>query len=171
MAVTAVGRQQAGTLKTFKTSGGDAAISMSAVSSAAARQSVKLDFGPTWAQLWAVQATNDLAGPTAGNTVDFFLSPSDSATAGTGNCAGCTGADAAYTGIASNLAASLKLLQYIGSAQCTADVAAQVSHVGTFRPISRYMSLVVVNNSGGAFATSTNSQYVFRPLEDTSEPS
>lgn len=173
MAVTAVGRQQVGTLKTVKGSGGDAAITVTSVANAAARQAAKLDLGATFAQLWELQATSDLAAtPTAGNTIDFYWSPSDSATAATGNCGGASGADAAYTGIASNLAASLKLLQFIGSQVVTADVAAQVAHVGSFRPISRYGCLIVVNNSGAAYVSNaTNSQFVFRPIEDTSEAS
>lgn len=173
MAVTGVGRQQVGTLKTIKGSGGDAAITVTSLANAAARQAVKLDFGATIAALVALQATSDLAAtPTAGNTIDFYISWSDSGTAGTGNTGGASGTDAPYTGIASNLAASLKLLDYIGSQIVTADVAAQVAHVGTFRPKARYGCLIMVNNSGAAFvANTTNSQYVFRPLEETQEPS
>lgn len=177
MAIQAAFRQQAGVLKTYKGSGGDAAITMTSVANAAARQGVKLDLGSaaqadgTFATLWSLQASCDLAAtPTAGNTIDFYLSTSDSSVAGTGNTGGASGTDAAYTGISSDLTASLKLLQYIGSMICTADVTVQVGHVGTFRPVSRYVCLIVVNNSGAAFvANATNTQFVFRPLEDTQE--
>jgi hypothetical protein len=173
MTITGAFRQQVGTLKVVKGTGGDAAITMTSVVNTAARQAVKLDLGATFATLWALQATSDLAAtPSAGQTVDFYWSPSDSATAGTGNCAGATGTDAAYTGENSNLSASLKMLQYIGSQVVTASVTAQVAHVGTFRPVSRYGCLIVVNNAGSSFvANATNSQFVLRPLEDTSEAS
>lgn len=148
---------------------------MSGVANAAARQGVKLDFGATHATRWAVKSLIELAAtPTAGNTVDLYLSPSDSATAGTDNAAGCTGTDAAYTGINSNLTASLKLLQYIGSIIVTADptTTTQQSDAITFRPRARYNSLVVVNNSGAAWVgNNTNTAFTFRPLEETQEAS
>lgn len=172
MAITAAGRQQNGTLKTIKASGGDAAITMTSVANGAARQSVLLDLGATYAQLWALQATIEpTSAPTAGNTVDFYISPSDSATPGSLTCGNASGTDAAYTGIAT-LATSLKLLQFVGSLVVTADNSAQTGHVGTFRPVSRYLNLIVVNNMGVAWvANSTNAKFVLRPLEDTSEAS
>jgi len=173
MAITATFRQQVGTSKTFKSSGGDAAITMTSVADAAARQSVKLDLGATFATMWRVNAAVEMAAtPTAGKTVDLFWAPSGSATAGTDNPANVSGTDAAYTGYSSNLAASVKQLVYIGSliltAQATSTV--QVGEVGTFRPSARYGSLVVVNSGGSAFHSSaTNVVFTFTPLEETAE--
>lgn len=177
MAVTAVGRSQAGTAFTFKGSGGSAAITVTSLANAAARQSVKLDISAaspgdgTFATRFRIKAICDLAAtPVAGNSIDLYWAPSDSATAGTDNPAGVSGTDAAYTGIASDLTASLRLLLYIGSMTVTADVAAQSAYVGVFSMPARYGSLVLVNNSGAAFvANTTNTVITFTPLEDTSE--
>ena len=173
MAVTATFRQQAGTAKAYKSSGGDAAISMASVANAAARQGVKLDLGATFACLWRVRAEVEMAAtPTAGATVDLYWAPSGSATAGTDNPANVTGTDAAYTGYSSNVSASVRQLQYIGSLVLTAQATATVQRgeVGVFRPSSRYGSLVVVNNGGSAFHSSdSNVQFVMTPLEETAE--
>ena len=179
MSVTAVGRVQSGVAFTFKGSGGSAAISMASVANAAARQSVKADIsasGPgdgTYASRFRVKAVCDLAAtPTAGQTVDFYWGPSDSATAGTDNPASVSGTDAAYTGYAGDLVASLKQLLFIGSLVVTADVAAQAGFIGIFSMPARYGSLVVVNNSGAAFVSNnTNTAVTFTPLEDTAEAS
>ncbi len=175
MAVTAVGRQQFATAKVFKSSGGDAAITMTSVANAAARESVKLDMGEMVGQLIAVKAEIEMAAtPTAGATIDLYWNPSDSATAGTDNCGGTAGVDQAYTGYSSNVAASVKQLLFIGSLVLTAQATATVQKglVGTFRLPNRYGSLVVVNNGGSSVHSSaTNIQFIFTPVEDTSEPS
>lgn len=166
-------RMQTGTTKTFKSSGGDAVITMTSVSNAAARQSDKLDFGATRAARYLVRAAVELAAtPTAGNTIDLYLAPSSSATAGTDNPGNVTGADAAYTGYSSNLAASVKQLQYIGSLIVTAQATATVQNgvVGICTVPQRYGSLVVDNESGAAFHSSaTNVKFEFIPLEDVVE--
>jgi hypothetical protein len=182
MAVTAVFRQQSGTAKVVKNSGGDAAITLASLANAAspatsagARQSVKLDFGATRAEMWRCKATFEIAAtPTAGNVIDIYLSPSDSATAGTDNAGNCTGADAAYTGYSNNIDAAAKQLFYVGSfvvtAQATTTV--QAGFVGRFSPPSRYASVVVINRSGVALhSTDTNQAITFTPEEGTSEPS
>lgn len=173
MAITATFRQQAGTAKTFKSSGGDAAITLTSVADAAARQSVKLDLGATFATLYRVRCEVEIAAtPTAGKTIDLYWAPSSSATAGTDNPANVSGTDAAYSGYSSNLAASVKQLVFIGSHSCTAQATAtvQIGEVGAFRPTHRYGSLVVVNNSGASLHSSaTNMQIVFTPLEETAE--
>lgn len=173
MAINATFRQQAGTAKTFKSSGGDAAISMASVANAAGRQSIKLDLGATFGQLIRVRGEFEIAAtPTAGATIDLYWAPSSSGTAGTDNPANVSGTDAAYAGYSSNLTASLKQLVFIGSFVCTAQATATVQkgEVGTFRPTHRYGSLVVVNNSGASIHSSdSNVQIVFTPLEETSE--
>jgi hypothetical protein len=173
MALPDVFRSQIGTSKTFKSSGGDAAITLASVANAAARQSVKLDLGATRGLIYRVRAALELAAtPTAGNTVDLYWAPSPSGTAGTDNPGGVSGTDAAYAGYSSNLTASLKQLVFIGSFVCTTQTTATVqkAFVGSFVPPNRYGSLVVVNNSGAAIHSSdTNCEIVLTPEEGVVE--
>ena len=175
MAVTAVGRQQSGTAKTIKSSGGDAAITLTSVANNAARQAAKLDLGATRAAAYNVSADFEIAAtPTAGATIELWWAPSSSATAGTDNPGGIGGTDSAYTGYSSNLAASVVQLQFIGNFVCTAQATATVqkAFVGVLCPTMRYGTLVVYNKSGAALHSSaTNMQIVLTPIEDTSEPS
>src|SRR3954466_15710006 len=117
--------QQTGVTKSFKSSGGSAAITMTSVANAAARQSVKLDLGASRAAAYYLRCDNEIAAtPTAGNTIDYYWAPSSSATAGTDNPGGVGGTDSAYAGYSSNLTASLPQLQFIGSMVCTAQATA-----------------------------------------------
>tara|TARA_R110000868_G_scaffold335044_1_gene595786 strand:- start:215 stop:763 length:549 start_codon:yes stop_codon:yes gene_type:complete len=182
MAVTAVFRNQSGTSKVVRSTGGDYAITLASLANAAspatsagARQAVKMDFGATRAEMWRCKATFEIAAtPTAGNTIDIYLSPSESATAGTDNAGNATGADAAYTGYSNNIDAALKQCFFVGSfvvtAQATTTV--QAGFVGRFSPPARYGSVIVVNRSGAALhSTETNQSITFTPEEGTSEPS
>lgn len=168
--MTFYGKVENQTVKTFKSSGGDAAISLASVANAAARQSAKLDLGATRAGSYKVRANFELAAtPTAGYTIDLYWAPSESGTAGTDNPGNVSGTDAAYSGYSSNLTDSLKQLQFIGSFICTAQATTTVQSgfVGRFSPASRYGSLVVVNNSGAAFhSTNTNQEITFSPIRD-----
>lgn len=122
----------------------------------AARQAAKADLGATFAPLYRLDAILEIAPtPTAGLYVACYLGWSPSGTAGSANPAGTSGSDGVYTGIASNLDASLKLLDHVGNAIVTADAspAVQEINVGFFVPRSRYANLVVVNRSGAAFHT------------------
>lgn len=173
MALPDVFRIQSGTTKTFKSSGGDAAITTASLGNAAGRQSVKLDLGATRAAFYDAFIDVELAAtPTAGNSVDLYWAPSASNTAGVDNPGNATGADAAYAGYSSNLTATLPQLQYIGSLVTTAQATATVqkAFAGRFSPAHRYGSLIVVNNSGVAFHTSdANIQFRLVPVEGTVE--
>ena len=82
--------------------------------------------------------------------MDFYISWSNSGTAATNNSGGVSGSDSAYTGYSSNLADSLKQLQYLGSMVATVQATTTVqidTGVSTFTPRARYGTLVVVNNS------------------------
>lgn len=168
-------RVQAGTVKTFRTSGGDAAITMASVANAAGRQSVKLDLGATRAELYDVYVDVEMAAtPTAGNTIDLYWGPSSSGTPGTDNPGNMTGADAAYAGYSSNLAATLPQLQAVGSLVLTAQATSTVQkgYVGRFSPAHRYGSLAVVNNGGSAIHSSdSNFQVRLVPVEGVVEDS
>lgn len=117
------------------------------------RQSTKFDFGATRAAQYAVQVALEIAAtPTAGSKFNIYLAPSNSATAGTNNPGGVSGAEGSYAGYSSNAAASVLQLIPIGvctvTAQATATV--QIISCGTFSPPARYGSLVVHNNTGAA---------------------
>jgi len=179
MAVTAVFRQQSGTAITISNAVSSritlASLANSNGTSTGARQSVKQDFGATRAEMWNCTATLEFAAtPTAGTTVDFYLSPSSSATAGTDNAGNCTGANASYAGYSSNLNATLPQLLFIGSfvVPAIATTTVQNAFVGRFYVPKRYGSIVVVNRSGVALHTTEASQVItLTPDEGTSEPS
>lgn len=179
MAVTAVFRQQSGTPIVISNAVSSritlASLANSNGTSTGARQSVKQDFGATRAEMWNLTATLEFAAtPTAGSTVDFYLSPSSSATSGTDNAGNCTGADAAYAGYSSNLNATLPQLLFLGSfsVPAIATTTVQNAMVGRFYVPKRYGSLVVVNKSGVALHTTEASQVIMlTPDEGTSEPS
>jgi hypothetical protein len=124
-------------------------ISLTGLAAAAARQGVKIDLGANRAQLYSMTvAVEYSAAGTAGQTADFYLGFSPSATAGTANPGGTSGTDAAYTGTGV-LATGLRQLQFVGAISRTADTAGvvQFATVGTFRAPQRYVNLVVVNSS------------------------
>lgn len=166
-------RVQSGTVKTFKSSGGDAAITMASLANGSFRQSAKLDLGATRAEWYDVFADVEMAAtPTAGATVDLYWAPSSSATAGTDNPANVSGTDAAYTGYSSNASAAALQLQNIGALILTAQATSTVQkgYVGRFSPAQRYGSLVVANNGGSAFHSSdTNVQFRLVPVEGVIE--
>jgi hypothetical protein len=173
-APTSVFRKQFATAKTFKKTSGSAAMTPSTLANGAYWQSAKLDLGNAngcVAQAYNLRLNVDLAAtPTAGNQISFWWCPSDSGTAGTDNAGGCSGADATYAGYSSNAAASVNQLQFIGSFICTTQTSTQSGIVqGLLIPNDRYGSLVMVNNSGVAFASDTNFVVTLTPEEFTAE--
>lgn len=170
-------RIQNATAKVWKSSGGDAAITMTSVANNAARQGVKLDFGTTRGARYRVWATVELAAtPTAGNTILLYMAPSNSGTAGTNNPGNVSGTDAAYSGYSSNLDASLEHLDFVGTLVVTAQATSTVQVIeireGFYTPRDRYGSLVVYNKSGASFHSSaTNVAFYFEAVEDVQEDS
>jgi hypothetical protein len=103
----------------------------------------------------------------AGETLDFYIGYSHSATAAVGNPANLTGADAAYTGMTGGtLAASLKQLVFLGSQVMdnviNTDMPQIDTAVATFTPRSRYGMLVVVNSAASAALHSDMVETSFR---------
>lgn len=162
-------RVQSGTTFTFKSSGGDAAITLASLANGSYRQSVKLDLGATRAEWFDVYVDIEMAAtPTAGNTIDLYWAPSSSATAGTDNGGNVSGTDAAYTGYSSNAAASVLQLQPMGALYLTAQATSTVQrgYAGRFSPAQRYGSLVVGNSGGSAVHSSdSNCQIRIVPVE------
>jgi len=140
----------------------------------AARQSTKVDFTANVDMEYVLRSavewevTPEIA---AGERVDFYMAWSNSATAGTANSGGASGADAAYTGLSGGtLAASLKMLHWLGSHVMdnviTTDATQIDMAVATFTPRARYGSLIVVNNAVSAafHADMVETSFVFSPL-------
>lgn len=124
-----------------------------------ARQSTKFDFGDgteLWAPQYSVRAAMEWASsPTAQRSLKFFLAPSSSATAGTGNPGGVSGSDSAYSGYSGgSLGDSLVHLQPIGTFACegVGSSVIEICECGIFTPRMRYGSLVVVNDSAQSLA-------------------
>lgn len=130
-------------------------IDLTSLATTAARQGAKADLGATRAHAFTVFVGIEFdVAPASGETVDFYLAPSSSATAGNANPGGCTGADAAYTGTAGDsMDDSIKQLDYIGSLVATADAATVVQYqkIGIIPNTMRYASIVVDNNTSQAF--------------------
>ena len=136
----------------------------------AARQSAKFDFGANidveyvLASCVEWETTPEIA---AGETLDFYIGYSHSATAAVGNPANLTGSDAAYSGMTGGtLAASLKQLTFLGSQVMdnviNTDMPQVDTAVATFTPRSRYGMLVVVNSAASAALHSDMVETSFR---------
>jgi len=136
----------------------------------AARESDKFDFGANIdleAILAAVVEWETTPEVAAGETLDFYLGYSHSATAAVGNPANLTGSDAAYSGMTGGtLAGSLKLLHYIGSMVMdnviNTDMPQVDTAIATFTPRGRYGILVVYNAAASAALHSDMVETCFR---------
>lgn len=148
----------------------DVQLDLTSLADSAYRQSTKVDLGADRAATYMVRAAFELAAtPTAGDVISLYWAPSWSATAGTGNPGGASGADAAYDGYSANGDSAVNQLVHIGDFICTVQATAtvQVAEVGMFTPTERYGSLIVRNESGAAFHTdAVESHVVFDPVID-----
>lgn len=150
----------------------DVLLTLAGVTSGAARQSDKFDFGATRAREYELLGCGDYTGetPSATGQIDYYLAPSTSGTQGTGNVAGNSGADgAAPDGALGSitLAEFLKQCQFIGSLFTHDGAVVQNGYVGRFSPTSRHGQLVVVNNGGDAFeADDVEMHQVMNPIMD-----
>ncbi|KKM04497.1 hypothetical protein LCGC14_1763640 [marine sediment metagenome] len=140
----------------------------------AARQSDKIDFTANIDLEYILsvcvewEVTPEIA---AGETLEFYMAYSNSATAATANPGGVGGADAAYTGYsAGSLANSLKQLEFLGAMVMdnviTTDQAQIDMAIATFTPRQRYGTLVVYNAAASAALHSDmiETSFVFTPL-------
>lgn len=157
------------TAKQWRSSGGDAAITLTSLASNAARQGAKLDLGSTFAARYAVYLDIELtSAPTAGERVELWLAWSNNATAGTFNPAGASGTDAAYK--AAEEDEWKKQLDFAGVLIATADGSGTIQRqlVGVVDAKSQYVSPIVVNKSGVALhSTAANHVITLVPLTDT----
>jgi hypothetical protein len=144
-------------------------LSLASLATGTARQSAKFDFGTTRAPSYASKGAIEFAtGVVAGEKVSLYLAFSASATAGTGNAGGVSGADSAYAGTAaSTVEESVQQLTYIGTFTATDDITTtvQIAEIASFTTKERYASLVVVNNTTPAFhSDDVEMNIVFNPI-------
>lgn len=140
----------------------DVQLDLGSVAVDGSRQSAKFDFGATRPPLYRVDACIETASAASdGDAVDMWIGGSPSATAGTGNPAGLTGSDAAWTWA---LGAEMQLIN-IGSLIMQAS-ATNIGFVGFVRPTHRYGILVVRNKGTAAFATTADEIHItLTPVE------
>lgn len=147
-------------------------LDLTSIANGAARQGAKADLGATRAARYAARLAVELnVAPTAGNEIQVFWSASFSATAGTGNDGGASGADGAYK--AAEETEWVKQLIYIGSLVVTADATTtvQVQTINSmFLPPTRYGSPVVLNVSGQAFfSDAVEMFFALEPIVDEAQ--
>jgi hypothetical protein len=101
----------------------------------------------------------------------LWIGYSGSATAGTDNWAGCTGADASYAGYSGGTAAqSVLQLDFVGQLILDANAGPQQGRVGSFVPKNRYGYLVWYNGSGQTTTNvDTDHQVCLRPVDARAE--
>lgn len=138
-----------------------AQLNMESISNSAARQSDKVDLGATRARQYAVVVgVESGTAPTAGNLYEFFWSSSHSATAGTGNDGGASGADGAYK---AGEVDEWKIQNiFLGALPATNDGAGTVQRgcIGFFTPPTRYGQVIFVNKSGQTTDSDATQMYV-----------
>ena len=133
--------------------------------SGGARQSAKTaSLGDPRVSMYRVDGCVEFeTAPTDGGSVDFYWANCPNSTAATGNPAGLTGSDAAFTDTSGNLGQ----LTYVGSLVCRNNVI-NIGSIGFLRPEHQYGILVVVNNADQALrstATAMDETHItFTPL-------
>lgn len=111
-----------------------------------AREADKLDLTTPWGTLWTVDACLEFeTAPADAGSVEFYWAGSPASAAATGNPAGLTGSDAAFTDTSGNLGQ----MKYIGSLIVRNNVI-NIAHVGVFLPVHQFGILVVVNKASTA---------------------
>lgn len=137
---------------------------------AAAVQSTKFDFGAVRASRYMITACMEyqIAAPTTGTLIEFYLAASGQSGAGVGNPGYATGADGAYTGTPATLVEGLSQLALIGAMLVTADLEFQISDCGVFSPAHRHGSLITRNLTGQKIADTDiiETAVVFTPIVD-----
>lgn len=146
---------QPGSAKTWQATGGTYAITLTSLasSSTAGREGAKGDFYDAtfgYPTLLEVTVETKMASaPTDGSVVELWFGESSSATAGTGNPGGLTGADAAVT----NADQRKRQCKYAGSLSLSNNIGTGVQRQHfDYYPTFRYLVPLVFNNSGTALS-------------------
>lgn len=159
-------KRELGTAKVWKNSGGDGVITCTSLANAAAREGDKIDLGANWARAWLVTFETKLVSAGTDRTeIELYTNQSTSGTAGTANCGGATGADAAF----SNSSTLKHQWTPVGSIAVANSAGTGVQRqCYEFTPSARYQSPLVVNNSGVAFSgTAGDTIITWTPLEES----
>lgn len=140
-----------------------AQMNMENVANNAAWQGAKVDLGAVHAESYTVVVGwEPNATPTAGLTVEYYWSASNSGTAGTGNAGGASGTDLAYQ--AGNEDAFKAQLEFLGRPlilTATATGTVQIQTINNrFIPPTRYGMPVMVNKSGVTSKTTATNHFI-----------
>lgn len=167
MSVNAYALNTLGTALSWKSSGGDYAITLTSLASAAARCGAKGNLGTYWARRHAVLLASAVASAaTNGLALELYWAPSTSATAATENPGAASGTDAAF---ATPAEYKLQLLP-IGVLSLSNNAGTgQQYQVFEFNPPTQYGSPVLVNSSGQALSATAGLHEVrLVPIEEVS---
>jgi hypothetical protein len=167
MSVTAYVLNNTGTALSWKSTGGDYALTLTSLSNAAARQGAKGDLGAFWARRHAVLLTTSVgSAASAGTSVELYWAPSPNATAGTDNPGAASGTDASF-----GTPGEYKLqLIPVGMLALSNNAGTAVQkQVFEFFPPCRYGMPVVVNSSGQTLGgTAGDHEVRVIPIEEVS---
>lgn len=115
-------------------------------------QSAKVDLGVNFAERYTLILIPEMQVAVAddGSVITAWWCESSSATAATGNLAGCSGAAGAYTGYSADAATAIRQNRPVGSMTMTDDAvdSVQAGWAGDVFPGNRYGSLVLLNSTG-----------------------
>jgi hypothetical protein len=158
-------KREAGTAKSWKSSGGDYALTLTSLANGSYRQGAKGDLGAAWAQEWAVMFSSAVgSAATNGLTIDLYWAPSTSGTAGTDNPGNCDGTDSAL----SSGAELVKQLIPLGSLHLSNARGTNVQkEYFVLAPPTRYGMPVIGNISGQTLGSTAGDHEVrLTPMED-----
>lgn len=140
-------KNEVGTPKSWKASGGDYGLTCTSVSNGNGRQGAKGDLGANRARIWDVLLTSSVgSAATAGLEIELYWAASDSGTAGTDNPGGTSGTDATFNTTPDEYK---QQLIFIGSLVLSNNASTGIQKQWlSFVPPCRYGMPVVVNKSG-----------------------
>jgi len=165
MSVSAYALNTPGTALSWKSTGGDYALTLTSLASAAARQGAKGDLGAFWPRRWAVLFSSAVgSAATNGLTIELYWAASPSATAGTDNPGAATGTDASFGTPAEYKLQLIPVGLLVLSNNASTNVQVQIFE---FYPPTRYGMPVVVNSSGQTLSgTAGNHEVRLIPIEE-----
>lgn len=150
----------------------DYQLDLTALADTKAWQGVKGNLGATRAAAYQVWAGLEwgASAPTAGESVYFYWSESQSDTAGTGNTGGASGADGAYHDSSEEEWLKQLNLPWTFTATNDGQGTTQIMRVGTLYLPARYGMPVVWNESGQALdSDAANMFFAIVPIIDESQ--
>lgn len=163
-------KYEVGTAKSWKSSGGDYAITLTSVTNGNGRQGAKGDMGANRARIWDVLFTSSVGTAVTAPTqeLELWWAASDSATAGTDNPGNCDGTDNTYNTTPDEVK---QQLLFIGSLILSNNRGTNIQKQWlSFSPPCRYGMPVVVNKTGQTLgSTAGDHTLTFIPREEAVE--